>query len=126
MEDKHKHFFPHILVLLIVLTSVASYYRFIIKQDYMVEYESVCNPLAEKCFIGCEDDACTKEYFYSKVFKYAPDLYRECGKDITNCEAANVCLPDDRKCSITFCDTEVDGSICKIPTSNLNTQSDNI
>jgi len=94
----------------VVVTSVVSYYRFMIKHDYVVGYEGVCDPTVEQCFIGCDDDACTEEYYYSKMQKYTPDLYAECGKDITDCEAASVCLPEDRDCSITFCNPEIDGS----------------
>lgn len=122
MKTIHIHFreniFFYILALFIIVISVVSYYRLIIKNDYLVGYEGVCDPAINKCFIGCEDDTCTEEYYYSKVVKYAPDLFRECGKDITDCETASVCLSNDRKCSVTYCN-EVDGDICKAPTTNI-------
>ncbi|PIZ86732.1 hypothetical protein COX93_03360, partial [Candidatus Nomurabacteria bacterium CG_4_10_14_0_2_um_filter_30_12] len=90
----------------------------------MVSYEGVCDPTIEKCFIGCEDDECTKEYYYSEVQKYAPDLYAECGNDITDCESANICLPEDKECSVSYCDETIDGSICKITTNNLDDLQD--
>jgi len=126
MDVKQKirnHFFFYILVTLIFVVGVFSYHRFMIKQDYMVGYEGVCDPVANenKCFAGCEDDDCTKEYYYSKMVKYAPDLYKECGEDITDCESANSCLPDNRNCSATYCDPEVEGDTCATET---NTQDD--
>ena len=121
----YDHFFFFVLVFLVLIIGYTSYYRFMIKNDYIVGYEGVCDPATNKCFIGCEDDACTKESYYSKVEKYAPDLYRECGKDITDCEAASKCLPNDRKCSVTYCNTEVGGDICKMPTDKLNIQNTN-
>jgi len=126
MDVKQKirnHFFFYILATLIFVVGVFSYYRFIIKQDYMIGFEGVCDPVANtnKCFAGCEDDACTKEYYYLKMVKYAPDLYRECGEDITDCESANSCLPGDHDCSETYCNPEDEGDTCA---TEKNTQND--
>ena len=99
---------------LIVLFIGASYMRFIVMHDYMVEYESECDPATSVCFIGCEDEECTTEYYYSKIQKYAPDIFAQCGADITDCENANVCLDDENKCSITLCDPTTDGEECEL------------
>ena len=128
MYNSMKNFFLnhifYILVPFIIIVSFASYYRFIIKHDYVVGYEGVCDPSIEKCFIGCEDSACIKEYYYTKVKKYEPDLFRECGKDITDCEDASVCFPNDRTCSVVYCSPGVDGDICKTPDESIkNTQN---
>ncbi|HAS80437.1 MAG: hypothetical protein UR25_C0005G0065 [Candidatus Nomurabacteria bacterium GW2011_GWE1_32_28] len=120
-----EHIFSLILTPLIIIICVISYFRFMVYRDYIVEYEGVCDPLVDKCFIGCEDDACTTEYYYTLIQKYAHDLYKECGNDVTDCEEANICLPDDRECSIVYCDVEVDGALCSIPTNGLdNLQND--
>ena len=99
------HIFALILIIGIVFVVVFSYYRFMVKHDYVVGYQGVCDPATGKCFMSCEDDACTKPDYYSEMKKYEPDLYNECGKDITNCDMANVCLPTDRKCSVTYCNS---------------------
>ena len=126
METKHlnfrNYFFSIILITLIIVVGVISYYRFIVKHDYIVGYEGVCDPTTEKCFVGV-DDTSGKEYYYSKVQKYEPDLYKECGKDITDCKDASVCLPSDRKCSITYCDSKIDGSACDIPVGKSDNTS---
>lgn len=98
------HFFPLILTLGIIFVIVFSFYRFIIKHDYVVGYQGTCDPTTDKCFMSCDDDICAKPDYYSEMRKYEPDLYKECGNDITDCDAANVCFPTDRKCSITYCD----------------------
>jgi len=117
--------FSYTLVIFIVVAGVFSYYRFMIKQDYMVAYEGACDPAIETCFIGCEDDECATEYYYSSVVKYVPDLYKECGEDITDCDAANVCLPEDRDCSVTYCDPAVDGDdACATRISDQNSTDD--
>ena len=118
------HILLFILTTFLIIVSVASYYRFMIRHDYVVGYEGVCDPKIEQCFIGCEDDACTEEYYYSQVIKYAPDLYNECGSDITDCEAASMCFPNDQKCSVNYCNPEIDGDVCTVITldGELNTQ----
>ena len=81
MENKYTHFRNHFflftLVIVISMVGIFSYYRFMIKRDYMVGYEGVCDPAVNtnKCFEACDDDACTEKHYYSKMVKYAPDLY---------------------------------------------------
>lgn len=98
---------------LIILFIGASYMRFFIIHDYMVEYEGVCDPATNHCFIGCEDEQCTTEYYYSKIQKYAPNIIEQCGSNITDCDNASICTDSETKCSITFCEAELDGEICE-------------
>lgn len=94
---------------LVILVAIISYVRFVVAQDYFVTYEGECDPYTQSCYIGCEDDECISEYYYSIIEKYVPDLYEQCGPDITNCAEANVCLPSDGDdCRITFCDPEIE------------------
>lgn len=113
MDTKSKILF-WIFIVLIALSTSASYYRFMMLQDYLVAYEGECDPYTQVCFAGCEDDECTSEYYYSQIEKYAPNVFEQCGKDITDCESAFTCIPDDgEKCSITFCSPDIDGDICE-------------
>lgn len=125
-QNFRNHFFSYTLVALVFIVGVFSYYRFMARQDYVVGYEGVCDPVANanKCFEGCGDDACTEKYYYSKMVKYAPDLYEECGEDITDCESANSCLPNDRECSVTYCNPEVEGDTCATETTTQNDNND--
>ena len=107
------HFFFLILILGVFFVVVFSYHRFMVKHDYIVGYHGSCDPATGKCFMSCDDDACTKPDYYSKMQKYEPDLYKECGIDITDCATSNICLPTDRKCSITYCN--------KVTSNNDNT-----
>ncbi len=123
-----KHFFYLTILLVIVFVGTVSFYRFIIKHDYVVGYQGSCDPVSGKCFKSCEDDACTKIDYYSEMQKYEPDLFRECGKDITNCAAANTCLSGDRNCSVTYCDknTSDNDNVCQEPiVKQPNVQNDN-
>jgi hypothetical protein len=88
----------------------------------MVEYEVECDPLSQACFVGCEDEDCTEEYYYSIVEKYADTVLKQCGLDITDCEQASVCLPDEQStCSITLCNPDV-GEECYTETSTVEDQ----
>lgn len=80
--------------------------------DYTVSYEIECDPVSESCFIGCEDEECSKEYFYAKIERYAPDLVKLCGDTIVGCEFANVCTIDESRCFLTFCDTSTGYDSC--------------
>ena len=96
------------------MSITASYYRFLIIHDYTVEYEGNCNPEESSCFVGCEDEECTVEYYYTVVTKHASDLIEQCGADISDCESAHVCLPiGDKECSVTYCDAATEGDACE-------------
>lgn len=114
------HFLNKIVFYCVVLSIggivVLSYNRFVVKNDYLVSYKVTCDPAIASCFVGCENEKCTEQYYYSLVEKYAPDLYSECGLDITNCEEANFCTTNDSQCSITYCNPNLRGNTCHGPT----------
>jgi hypothetical protein len=116
----------YVLVLLVIACVGYSYFRFVVTQDYVVEYEGVCDPATHECFKGCPDDACTDPYYYDTVRRSAVDLFAQCGKDITNCSAANTCSPqNDRSCSITYCNPQA-GDVCKTTVEGVSTTTSNI
>ncbi len=120
------------LTLLFTLFISTSYVRFIVLQDYLVAYEGTCDPALNSCFIGCSDDTCSEEYYYSEVQKYAPRIFEQCGTDITDCNEANICLPqDDENCSVTYCDPNIEGEECtglidSLENSSHELQSDEV
>lgn len=114
-----EHILFYTLLPLLVLTIGASYVRFMVVHDYLVAYEGDCDPVTNSCFVGCEDEECTSEYYYSLVQKHAVTLEAECGVDITDCEAASICTSDsDAECSITYCDPQLDGEACESVTED--------
>jgi len=116
-----QHFFSFTLVALLAFVMLVSYVRFMVLHDYVVAYEGDCDPYTESCFVGCEDDECTEEYYYFLIQKYAPNVQAQCGPDITDCDAAYECLPEDgEQCEITYCDPIVDGE----ETCELFTEAD--
>lgn len=107
------HLLTVVLVPTLLIMGVTSYVRFIVNHDYMVGYEGKCDPVTQTCFIGCEGDECAEPYYYSEIEKYAADLYAQCGPDISNCPSAQMCQEGERACSITYCDSEIDGDMCE-------------
>lgn len=105
--------FLYIVFFMMFFTICVSYVRFLIIHDYIVAYEIECDPLEHTCFIGCENEECSEEYYYAKVQKIAKDIQKQCGKDISNCEYAKRCIRGiDTGCTITFCDPYVDDNNC--------------
>jgi hypothetical protein len=109
------HFFLYIILLFVIVVGTLSYYRFLIKHDYNVSYDGQCDPATESCFVNYGDDEGAESMYYSKMQKYAPDLYRECGSNITDCEEASMCLPGDRNCSRVYCDKNNTEDNCSTP-----------
>jgi len=103
MFFKH-HILAIVLVPLVLIAAAVSYHRFMVVEDFIVQYEGACDPEVENCYVACEDDECSDVYYYTLVQKRAADVYAQCGEDITDCESASVCLPEDRFCSIETCD----------------------
>lgn len=117
------------LIFFIILSGSVSYYRFLVKHDYVVSYEGACDPTQKRCFIGCKDDECTKTYYYSHMQKYAPDLYAECGENVIGCEAANACLSSDRNCSVVYCESngyegECSGFVPTVEETTISTSTE--
>lgn len=104
-----RNFFPYIIVALLILLACGSYYRFMVLNDYIVSYEGECDPYAESCFVGCEDDECSAEYYYSIIERHADEVLKLCGTNVLECEAAFECQENVDLCAITYCDPQADG-----------------
>lgn len=105
------------LVPLCILFVGASYVRFMVLEDYLVSYEVDCNPVTQSCFIGCDDEECTATYPFYIVEKKASELEKQCGVDISNCENARACIPEDSACSVTTCDSSNEDCYSDTPES---------
>ena len=94
------------LIPLLILTIAATYYRFMIINDYIVFYEGECDPYENSCFVGCEDEECNEEYFYTKIERHASGIARLCDDDIVDCEFANMCTHEELQCRIEYCSSD--------------------
>lgn len=103
-----KHPLALALIPLLLISLFLSYNRFVVENDYVVAYEGDCDPATESCFVGCEDDACAEQYYYTTIEKHAAELREVCGTDITDCEEAYSCQETDAYCEVTYCDASTD------------------
>ena len=120
MEHLKKYFLLYAITPLAILTISASYYRYMVLEDFIVSYEVDCNPQTSSCFIGCEDDECTEEYYYNLVTRRAPDINLLCGDDITDCKAAATCNTGETFCEVEYCDENIDMHECTQIETNTN------
>lgn len=109
-----ENFLMYTLALLLVLMVGASYVRFIVLTDYLVSYEAECNPSEHDCFIGCDDEECTEEYYYEIITRNATEINKLCGNDITDCYEASFCPAQEAECTITFCESESENNTCDV------------
>ena len=103
-----KKSFLLIIFFFFVLAMSASYVRFVINKDYIVEYKTECYPETDSCFIECEDDECNEVSYYVKLQKDAKSLFKQCGDNITECKDSLYCMENDVYCKITYCDAYAD------------------
>ena len=101
-----RHLLLLVLVPLCIYAVATAYIRFVVAEDYIVEYEGECDPITESCFVGCADDACTEVYYHTWVQKESSDVHAACGVSVLECETASVCLPGDANCSVRYCDAD--------------------
>lgn len=115
LDRKSKIFFLFFAILIIAAVG-ATYYRYMVKRDYIVKAQIDCDPETENCFIWkCdpnsleEGEKCTgvpdNDIWYYKV------LYRN-AKNIPNCDpkdencTAYVCGEGEADCSYELCASE--------------------
>ena len=115
--DKKTKIFWIILALLLIGSVAFTYYRIIIKRDYMVFSQIDCDPYEERCFIWeCDPDsteegeACTGDpemniWYYKLVNRKANEI-QLCDPNVDeNCDPWT-CESDEEDCGETLCDEE--------------------
>lgn len=116
MDRKSKILF--LIVGLLIAASVAvTYWRIMVKKDYIIEAQTDCDPYAENCFIWeCDPDStvegekCTgdpeTDSWYFQVVKRNASRIPLCDPDTNeNCEAL-VCGENEPECEYVFCTEE--------------------
>jgi hypothetical protein len=108
-----KYFLVYTLTPLLILSVGVSYYRFVVTKDYIASYEIDCKADTSSCFIGCEDDECEIEYYYTYIERSASELHSLCGDNVTDCLSADSCLDSKEFCRVTFCDSDSPDNDCE-------------
>lgn len=94
----------YLFVPLLILMVGTSYFRFVVIKDYLVSYETDCEPSEQSCYVGCDNDDCSEIYHYAIITRQAKTIENLCGVDITDCSAANSCTNSETSCLIEYCD----------------------
>jgi hypothetical protein len=122
MDTKTKIFFI-VFFLLIAGAVGASYYKFIVKRNYIVEAQADCDPYTKKCFVHtCDSGAgeeCTgnpeEDTSYYKIIRRNAQNIPLCDPKEEGCNAL-VCPSGEAECEITFCDPATAGDVeCSDP-----------
>lgn len=119
---------PHVLFFvifgLLVFGSVAfTYYRIVMKRDYMISAEAECDPYLEKCFIYVCDPAveeCTgdpeEDTSYYKIMKRKAFNVPLCDPNIDETCEALICPEGEKDCDYELCEEgNADGIECVDP-----------
>ena len=109
---------------MLILASVGfTYYRIMVKRDYVIEAQTDCDPTTEKCFVYHCDPAtetCTgdagQDTSYYKISRRVASLIPNCDPKDENCQPF-VCDEGEKNCSETFCNeqTKQKGDECNDP-----------
>jgi len=115
MDKKSKIFFI-VFGLLIVASVAVTYWRIVIKKDYIIEAQAPCDPATEKCFVWhCDPESdvdgekCTgnveEDVNNYKIVKRNASRIPLCDPADENCQAL-VCGKNEPECEYTYCDEE--------------------
>jgi len=126
--DKKSKILLAIFLLLIAGSVAFTYYRIMIKKDYLISSQVDCDPYTEKCFIwNCnpestvEGEACTGDpevdVWYYKIAKRNASRIPLCNpEEDENCQPF-LCEAGELECTETLCsqETVAEGETCNDP-----------
>jgi len=103
-----------------------TYYRVMVRRDYIVSVEVDCDPAVEQCFVAvcdpAEDETCSENpdeqtYYYKIINKNVRNII-PCDWPAEECPAL-ACAPGEAECEEIFCDESAAaaGEVCSDPTS---------
>jgi len=130
LDRKSKIFFV-IIGLLIVGSVAVTYWRYMVRHDYIVQAQTDCDPETENCFIWkcdptstVEGEACTgdeeMDIWYYKIIRRNAKNIPLCDPNDEDC-AALVCDPGEKDCLEELCSDEnvPEGETCNDPVQYL-------
>jgi len=115
MDRKSKIFFI-VLGLLIAGSVAVTYWRIMVKKDYVIESQVDCDPTVDKCFIwecdpasDVEGEKCTgdpdNDIWYYQIARRNASRIPLCDPDKDdNCKPMECDPATEKDCSVTFCD----------------------
>jgi hypothetical protein len=121
--DKKTKILSIIFIAAIMVSAFATYYKVIIKNDFIISGEAECDPKIEKCFArpcGSEnecDNSGAKFSYYKIINKNFKDV--ACGPNNENCSVLE-CEEGDKNCEEILCDENNigEGEECNDPSAH--------
>jgi hypothetical protein len=120
-----------VISLLIVGSVAVTFWRYVMRRDYIVQAQIDCDPEMEKCFVwecdpnsAVEGEACTgdeeSDIWYYKTFRRNAKNIPMCDPNDEDC-TAYVCDPSEDDCSEELCTDEnvPEGESCNDPEQYL-------
>jgi len=116
-----------VFVVLIIGSVGFTYWRIMIKRDYIISAQTDCDPYTEQCFfwecdpnsiedgVACTDNADDNSWYYQIVRRKAFNIPL-CDPKDENCQAL-ICPEGEADCSVEFCTAEnvPEGETCNDP-----------
>ena len=104
--DKKSKILIWVFVVALIISVGATYYRYVVKRDYIIFAHVECDPKTESCFYAtCEGTDCPTEIeYYKKINKKAFNI-ELCDSESPDCKPL-VCQPNEADCEITACTEE--------------------
>jgi hypothetical protein len=113
MDKKSKVLF-WIFGILLVASIGITFYKYIVKKDYIIMAHVSCDPQTESCFyVPCEGIDCTTEIEYYKIINKKAYNIELCDSTVEDCKPL-VCNNGEKDCEIISCsvDTISEGEEC--------------
>jgi hypothetical protein len=120
-----------VLGILIIASVGATFYRYIIKRDYIIQAQIDCDPETENCLVWrcdpsstVEGEACTgapeNDIWYYKILKRNANRIPPCDPKDENCTAYQ-CETNEPECEMASCSPEniKEGEECSAPDQYL-------
>ena len=125
--DKKSKILMWVFVVALIISVGATYYRYVVKRDYIIFAHVECDPKVESCFyIPCEegDIECVPAdiEYYKKINKKAFNI-KLCDSENPDCKPL-VCQPNEADCEIISCsaDNVEEGEECSTPETSTSTE----
>ena len=110
--DKKSKILLWVFFSLILVSIALSFYRYMIKKDYVISAEAACDPKAQKCYVrNCEEDkegtGCDtltegqKSYYYTMIERNYRNI--DCQSGDKRCTEVLPCQEGERDCREVLC-----------------------
>jgi len=115
--DKKSKILIGIFIVLIIASVGVTYWRIMIKRDYVIEAQADCDPYTEKCFVwecdpesDVEGEACTDNpddnIWYFQIIRRMAYNIPLCDPNIDETCEALICPEGEANCELEFCTEE--------------------